>query len=185
MNFRKCAEAPNYWRYFSVSGFVKPLLMETASILSFSSLWLKDMAREQDGPSHLHIWELGGPSQLPFLLRERVLWISQLMTTSEIVQPTCFLESPPRLSKHRQGPPAGNQEACVLLTQWKTETHIMGQWPVSSESCRRRLSTPTFGVPQALTPPPACPGPAACSYGLRPLLYAHSVSGGRVVRAHH
>lgn len=53
MNFRKCAEAPYYWRYFSVSGFVKPLLTETVSILSFSSLWLKDMAGEQDDPSHL------------------------------------------------------------------------------------------------------------------------------------
>lgn len=62
MNFRKCAEAPNYWRYFSVSGFGKPLLMETASILSFSSLWLKGMAREQDGPSHL---ELSGGARLP------------------------------------------------------------------------------------------------------------------------
>ena len=78
------------------------------------------------------------------------------MTTSEIVQPRCFPESPQGLAITVRVPQAGNQEACVLLTQWKIETHIMGQWPGSQKAAENAQHPQPLGV-SALDPSPSLP----------------------------
>lgn len=78
------------------------------------------------------------------------------MTTSEIVQPRCFPESPQGLASTGRVPHAGNQEACVLLTQWKIETHIMGQWPGTQKAAENAQHPQPLGV-SALDPFPNLP----------------------------
>ena len=101
------------------------------------------------------IWGKQATWQLPFLLR-RALWISQLMTISEIVQHRCFPESPQGLASTGRVPQAGNQEACVLLTQWKTGTHIMRQWPRTQKAAEHAQHPQPLGIP-ALDLSPSLP----------------------------